>query len=213
MITIKRGLVVLIVVFISLGGALAFENWDDLNSYNAQVWGASNYMMMTSGMNLNLVIGEDDVWKTLETDLFATGAEKAQLYSVSKLTSVDGGDTFTSQNSINQLYYIPSGYSLIMSQDIASNGVNGAATMSSQASLVDPNTNENIATFSSNSDQYDVDTLINNGLADMGFTMDIDQLRAIQGSVTYSTDNTESHGPFTISYGQTKNLPVDMVQT
>jgi hypothetical protein len=213
MITIKKGLVVLIVAFISLGGALAFDNWDDLNFYNAQGWGKLDYMMMTSGMNLNLVISEDNVWKTLETDLFATGAEKAQLYSVSKFSSVDGGDIYTSQNSINQLYYIPSGYSLIMSQDIASNGVNGAATMSSQASLVDPNTNENIATFSSNSDQYDVDTLINNGLIDMGFTMDIDQLRAIQGSTTYSTDNTESHGPFTISYGQTKNLPVDMAQT
>ena len=213
MITIKKGLAAFVVAFISLGGALAFDNWEDLNSYNAQAWSESDYLMMTSSMNLNLVIGEDDVWKTLKTDLFAAGAEKVQLNSASKLTTVDGDNIFTSQNSVNQLYYIPQGYSLIMSQDIALNGVNSAAAMSSQASLIDPDTNEKIVTFSSSSDQYDVDTLVNEGLADMGFSMTLDDLNAIAGSVQYSTDNTASHGGFTASYGQTKNLPVNMVQT
>jgi hypothetical protein len=216
MTTIKKGLVALVVAFISLGGALAFDSWEDLNSYNAQAWGdESDYLSLFTSTNNNLVIGDDEVWKTLNTDLFAVGANKVHLNSISKLTTVDGDRISTSQNSIDQIYYLPQDWTLTMSQDIALNGFpnNNAAGMSSQMSILDPVTNEPIVTFSSSMDQDEVDVIINQALADMGFAMTIDDFNAIEGNVKYSTDNTDSHGGITALYGQSKNLPVDMTQT
>jgi hypothetical protein len=208
-------------------GAVTSGKWSNLEQLFAEAKGGNPMGLYSSIDNVITVDEDGSLSKNAVYHLNSYGANELQFTSKSSLQSVEGDHLSTIQNGISQSYNLPIQGSISMSQNNVVTGfpTNPVSDMSSQMSVLD-NTGTPLLTFSSSMDDNsvelsvigasaedgsDVDALINSALAEMGFTMTIDDFESLTlGSVQYSIDRTDINNGITASWGETKNLPVKM---
>ncbi|MFB3765950.1 MAG: hypothetical protein ACE14P_11990 [Methanotrichaceae archaeon] len=217
MTNIKAGLIFLAVLLAGLQsfeGIAASATWDNTQIWNALVYGEHDLSLSTS-MENSITIEDGSISKDVLTSLNAINADQVQLKSVSILTTTDGSHISTIQNSISQTYNLPREYALIISnlEEISGFPENPVSYMSGQTSIIDANTGVTLATFLSSSQDNQIKQIINAILADAGLGVTIDDLQGLKGSVQYSTELTDTNNGITASWGEAKNLPVQMIQS
>lgn len=212
--TIEKGLVLLALGMILVGGATAIDEWSNMQIWNAQLlsWPYTDTELFTS-MDSSIILDEDGISKDVVTNLFAIGGRQVKLESWSSLTTFDGGHESSVRNGITQVYYLPQNVPLIMSNEESVTGFpnDPTSTLSSSASLIDPDTGETLFTFSSSMEDDEVTALVNAALKEMGFTRwTLDDFTDLEGRVIYDKEHTDTDGEITAAWGETKNQPVKM---
>lgn len=227
--TAKRtGLIVLVVALLLVANASAEASgrWTNIEQWFARASGG-NPMGLVTGMDSVIVVDEGgSISKNSAFSLNAFGVNQVQLKSLSSLQTFSGGHASVIENGISQTYNLPNLGSIAMSQTNTVSGFpeNPTSAMSAQMSILGSNGNPLMTFYSSMdddsvaqsvngdlTDEYDIDTIVNNALAEMGFTMTIDDFESLTlGSVQYSIEHKDYDRGITSSWGETKNLEVKM---
>jgi hypothetical protein len=193
------------------GACQAFDKWEDFVTWDAEVHGGSGLSLKTS-MNNDLSINGTEVFKTTITNLSAMGTDEVKLKSISKLITYEGDHVSAIKSTIDQNYKLPDDFALLLSQSHEITGFpdDPDANLSSKMDIIDPTTGDTLITFSSNKNDDEVDAIINQALANMGFTLTIDDFRSLQGNSQYSVERYDSSGGISCAWGEIKNLPVTL---
>jgi len=205
------GVQLLVSVSLMLGSCLAFDQWEDFATWAAEVHGTSDLGLRTS-LRDDIFVNGSEIYKTTATNLEAIAADEVRLKSTSKLITYEGDHTSAIQSTIDQKFDLPEelAFKIFQSHEISGFPDDPLANLSSTVDIIDPLTGDILISFSSNKNDEDIDMIINQALKEMGFTLTIDDFRALKGSTQYSVDRYDAVRKITCNWGETKNLPLDL---
>jgi len=211
MTAIKIAIMALSVGLLLLGGIASSATWNDEEIWNAIAQGGHDLALSSDMKNTMTIDDSGSISKNVLTSLNAIGANQVQLQSVSILTETDGSHVSTIRESATQTYTLPQASSLALSnlQTITGFPNDPVSSQSTYAGLLDTNGNI-VGSISSSSENSDVDTIINNALADQGLQNTLADFEGLAGSIQYSIDRTDTNKGITAAWGETRNEPVKM---